>query len=93
MLVVKPPGVIEGKNPRTREVSSKCLHFGDGPEWPDIVRDDDYGETAATQGVPFLRIAYPPFCLLWIACPDQSCFHRLRLASALVAPRQNDLCV
>ena len=31
MLVVKPPGVIEGKNPRTREVSSKCLHFGDGP--------------------------------------------------------------
>ena len=54
-------------------------------ERPDIVRDDDYGETAATQGVPFLRIAYPPFCLLWIARPDQSCFHRLRLASALVA--------
>ena len=31
MLVVKPPGVIEGEDPRTGEISSKRLHLGDGP--------------------------------------------------------------
>jgi hypothetical protein len=56
-------------------------------ERPDIVRDDDYSDAAALQGVPFLGIAHPPHCLLWIARLDQSRFHSFAALRAVVALR------